>query len=166
MLTSQAAARHGILGDTAPALAAQRIFYDNLEDVINKVVSLEDDIGRYQSTLKYARSTSDYSVGKGLYMLPSDMLLKPLNQVIEGYNDKIVVNTSGFELGKQSVKKTKHAVTVNIVVTKPKRSPTGSASGRARGAARPHTLDDHQDEVTSIVLALGGLTLFVLWWVK
>ena len=169
VLTSQAAARHGILGDTAPALAAQRIFYDNLEDVINKVVSLEDDIGRYQSTLKYARSRSDYSVGKGLYMLPSDMLLKPLNQVIEGYNDKIVVNTSGFELGKQSVKKTKHAVTVNIVVTKPKpkRSPGDRFTvGRARGAARPHTLEDHQDEVTSVVLVIGGLTLFVLWWVK
>ena len=153
VLTSQAAARHGILGDTAPALGAQRIFYDNLEDVINKVVSLEDDIGRYQSTLKYARSTSDYSVGKGLYMLPSDMLLKPLNQVIEGYNDKIIVNTSGFELGKQSVKKTKHAVTVNIVVKpKPKR--------------RLHTLDDHRDEITSVILALGGLTLFAIWFLK
>ena len=106
VLTSQAAARrHGNLGDTAPALAAQRIFYDNLGDVINKVVSLEDDIGRYESTLKYARSTSDYSVGKALYMLPSDMLLKPLNQVIEGYNDKIVINTSGFELGKQKAPK-------------------------------------------------------------
>ena len=35
-------------------------------------------------------------------MLPSNLLLKPLNQVIDGYNDKIVVNTSGFELGKQS----------------------------------------------------------------
>ena len=38
-------------------------------------------------------------------MLPSDMLLKPLNQVIEGYNDKIVINTSGFELGKQEAPK-------------------------------------------------------------
>ena len=159
VLTSQASARHGILGDTAQSLAAQRIFYDNLEDVINKVVSLEDDIGRYQSTLKYARSTSDYSVGKGLYMLPSDLLLKPLNQVIEGWNDEIVVNTSGFELGKH--KPTfKHVVTIKKptvgravnIVTKPKR--------------RPHTLDDHQDEVTSVILALGGLTLFGIWFLK
>ena len=105
--------------------------------------------------------------------------------MIEGYNDKIVVNTSGFELGKQSVKKTKHAVTVNIVVTKPKpkRSPSGrdrlaalqeqaegkavsARSGRARGAARPRTLDDHRDEITSVILALGGLTLFAIWWIK
>jgi len=33
-------------------------------------------------------------------MLPSNMLLKPLNQVIDEYNDKIVVNTTGHALGK------------------------------------------------------------------
>ena len=161
VLTSQAAARHGILSATAPALAAQRIFYDNLEDVINKVVSLENDIGRYQTTLKYARSTSDYSVGKDLYMLPSDLLLKPLNQVIEGYNDKIVVNTSGFELGKQ------HKPTFKHVVTKIKKPTVGRAVNLvAKPKRRPHTLDDHQDEVTSVVLAVGGLTLFAIWWIK
>ena len=156
VLTSQAAARHGILGDTAPALAAQRIFYDNLQDVINKVVSLEDDIGRYQSTLKYARSTSDYSVGKKLYMLPSDLLLKPLNQVIEGYNDKIVVNTSGFELGKQHDRKAEPS---QHVKAKPSQQ-------QATLKRRPHTLDDHRDEVTSVVLAIGGLTLFGIWFLK
>ena len=166
VLTSQAAARHGILGDTAPALAAQRIFYDNLEDIINKVVSLEDDIGRYQMTLKYARSTSDYSVGKGLYMLPSDLLLKPLNQVIEGYNDKIVVNTSGFELGKQHDRKaepSQHEVQQAKPVVK--RTPK-TVSARAPMRSRSHTLDDHQDEVTSVVLAIGGLTLFGIWFAK
>ena len=161
VLTSQAAARHGILGDTAPALAGQRILYDNLEDVINKVVSLEDDIGRYQSTLKYARSTLDYSVGKGLYMLPSDLLLKPLNQVIEGWNDDLVVNTSGFELGKQHKPAFKH------VVTKIKKPTVGRAVNLvAKPKQRPHTLDDHQDEVTSVILALGGLTLFAIWFLK
>ena len=33
-------------------------------------------------------------------MLLSNMQLKPLNQVIKGYNIKIVVNTGGAELGK------------------------------------------------------------------
>ena len=84
VLTSQAGARHGILGNDAEAIVAQRLFHDNLSDVINKSVSLQDDVSRYQNTLKYARSSLDYSVGKGLYMLPSDMLMKPLNQVIDG----------------------------------------------------------------------------------
>ena len=159
VLTSQASARHGILGDTAQSLAAQRIFYDNLGDVINKAVSLEADIGRYQSTLKYARSTLDYSVGKELYMLPSDMLLKPLNQVIEGFNDKIVVNTSGFELGKQSKPAIKQPV------ARHERKPVAPKTARAPVRSRPHTLDDHRDEVTSVIFAIGGLALFGVWWV-
>ena len=161
VLTSQAAARHGILGDTAQSLAAQRIFYDNLEDVINKVVSLEADIGRYQSTLKYARSTLDYSLGRGLYMLPSNLLLKPLNQVIDGYNDKIVINTSGFELGKQLEPALKQVVAKKPVV---KRAPK-TVSAKASVRSRVHTLDDHRDEVQSVVLAIGGLSLFGIWWI-
>ena len=165
VLTSQASARHGILGDTAQSLAAQRIFYDNLGDVINKAVSLEADIGRYQSTLKYARSTLDYSVGKGLYMLPSDLLLKPLNQVIDGFNDKIIVNTTGFELGKQSKPAIKQPVAKHEPKPVVKRAPK-TVSARAPMRSRPHTLDDHQDEVTSVVLAIGGLTLFGFWFLK
>ena len=148
VLTSQAAARHGILGETAPAIAAQRVFYDNLEDVIDKTVSLQTDIARYQSVLKYARSTLDYSVGKGLYMLPSDMLLKPLNQVIKGYNDKIVVNTSGFELGK------------HVVILK--RHHRQSSIKKVR--YRTHNLDDHQDEVTALIFGMVGVSLFTIWW--
>ena len=91
-------------------------------------------------------------------MLPSNLLLKPLNQVIEGWNDDlVVVNTSGFELGKQH----KH------VVTKIKKPTVGRAVNLvAKPKQRPHTLDDHQDEVTSVVLAIGGLTLFGIWFLK
>ena len=56
VLSSQQAARHGIIGDGDQAAAAQEIFVDNLEDVINREVSLEDDIARFQNILKYARS--------------------------------------------------------------------------------------------------------------
>ena len=162
ILSSQAAARHGILGITAQSLAAQRIFYDNLEDVVNKAVSLEADVGRFQSTLKYASSRLDYSVGRGLYMLPSDMLLKSPNRVIEGYNDEIVVNVSGLELGKH-------------VESAPKRAPMSTALPLRKPApkhltvstrSRVHTLDDHQDEVTSVILTIGGLTLLGFWFLK
>ena len=83
ILSSRQAARHGIIWDGAQAAAAQEIFVDNLENVINREVSLEDDIAWFPNVLKYARSELDYS---GL-------------QVIEGYNNKIVVNTGGAELG-------------------------------------------------------------------
>ena len=94
-------------------------------------------------------------------MLPSDMLLKPLNQVIEGFNDKIIVNTSGFELGKQA-----------LLQGQIQRSPSVSqkptpktASARAPVRSRVHTLDDHRDEVTSVIFAVGGLALFAIWWI-
>ena len=73
------------------------------------------------------------------------MLLKPLNQLIESYNNMIVVNTSGLELGRH--------------VEKPKLKPI-------KLWKRPHTLDDHNDEVTSIILAIGSLTLLAFWWIK
>ena len=59
IVSSQQAARHGIIGDGTQAAAAQEIFVDNLEDVINKEDSLEDDISRFQNVLKYARSKLD-----------------------------------------------------------------------------------------------------------
>ena len=153
ILTSQYAARHEILGKGAEAIVAQRIFHDNLEDVINKTVSLQDDVSRYQDSLKYARSNLDYSVGKSLYMLPSNMLLKPLNQVMEGYNDKIVINSSDHGLGK---------VVPPMIL---KKSPQISAKKTAipsRMRKRVHTLDDHNDEKTAIVL-LGGMTILAIW---
>ena len=63
VLSSEQAARHGIIWDGAQAAAAQEIFVNNLEDVINREVSLEDDIARFQNVLKHAKSELDYSVG-------------------------------------------------------------------------------------------------------
>ena len=155
ILTSQYGARHGILGNGAEAIVAQRLFHDNLEDVINKTVSLQHDVSRYQDSLKYARSNLDYSVGGNLYMLPSNMLLKPLNQVMEGYNDKIVINNLGHGLGKVVppviLKKSPQILAKNIHL-----------KSIPRMRKKVHTLDDHNDEKTAIVL-LGGMTILAIW---
>ena len=66
--------------------------------------------------------------------------------MIEGYNDKIVINTSGFELGKQEAPK---ASLKRPTAPRPKRR-------------RTHTLDDHQDEVTGVIFGIGALTLLVI----
>ena len=88
------------------------------------------------------------------------MLLKPLKQVIEGFNNKIVVNTGGAELGK-SVSVSKHAVS-NAAVSKPVVSkPVVSKPVVQR---RLHTLDHHQDEVQALILAMCFILLFAIWW--
>ena len=71
ILSSQASARSGIVGNTASALTAQSAFLNNFENIVNQRVDIREDIKRYQDTLSYASSKVDYSVGEHLYMLPT-----------------------------------------------------------------------------------------------
>ena len=63
ILSSQASARSGIVGNTATALTAQSAFLNNFENVVNRRVDIREDIKHYQDTLSYTSSKVDYSVG-------------------------------------------------------------------------------------------------------
>ena len=98
-------------------------------------------------------------------MIPSNMLLKPLNQVIEDYNNKIVVNTGGAELGK-SVYTSKPVVhTSKVHASKIHTSEVHPIASRPRAITRRiHTLDDYQDEVQALILVMSSVLLFAIWW--
>ena len=98
ILTSQASARANIVGKTSNALTTQQIYINNFEKIVNRRVDLQEDLKRYQDTLNYASSKVDYSVGEGLYMLPSDMNLR-IKRGVVGYNNEILIST-GLVLGK------------------------------------------------------------------
>ena len=91
ILSSQAPARSGIVGNTSSALTVQSAFLNNFENVVNHRVDIREDIKRYQDTLSYTSSKVDYSVGQNIYMLPSDMNLKIKTGTV-GYNNKILVS--------------------------------------------------------------------------
>ena len=99
ILSSQASARSGIVGNTASALTAQSAFLNNFEDIVNQRVDIREDIKRYQDILSYASSKVVYSVGESIYMLPSDMSLK-IKKGTVWYNNKIFVSDGNFSLGK------------------------------------------------------------------
>ena len=99
ILSSQASARSGIVGNTTSALTAQSAFLNNFENVVNRRVGIREDIKHYQYTLSYASSKVNYSVGQNIYMLPSDMNLKIKTGTV-GYNNKILVSVEKFSLGK------------------------------------------------------------------
>ena len=99
ILSSQASARSGIVGNIASALTAQSAFLNNFEDIVNRRVDIREDIKRYQDTLSYASSEVDYSVGEHLYMLPSHMTLKIRPGTVR-YDYKILVSDEKFILGK------------------------------------------------------------------
>ena len=99
ILSSQASARSGIVGNTASALTAQSAFLNNFENVVNRRVDICEDVKRYQDTLSYLSSKVDYSIGENIYMLPSDLKLKIKTGTV-GYNNKIPVSNGNFILGK------------------------------------------------------------------
>ena len=71
ILSSQASARSGIVGNTASALTAQSAFLNNFENVVNRRVDIREDIKHYQDTLSYTSSKVNYSVGENVYMFPA-----------------------------------------------------------------------------------------------
>ena len=99
ILSSQASARSGIIGNTRSGLTAQSAFLDNFENVVNRRVDIREDIKHYQDTLSYTSSKFDHSVVQNIYMLPSDINLKIKTGAV-GYNNKILISDEKFSLGK------------------------------------------------------------------
>ena len=74
-LTSQVQTRSSIAGNPAPAVDAQQVFKSMFKALINEDYSIGIGSERYQGVLEHALSKVDFSVGTGIYMLPSDLNL-------------------------------------------------------------------------------------------
>ena len=167
ILSSQASARSGIVGNTASALTAQSAFLDNFEDIVNRRVDIREDIKRYQDTLSYASSKVHYSVGENLYMLPSDMNLKIRSGTV-GYNNKILVSNGKFSLGKNDE--------VNSLETPAIKSHKDSNVGKQTAVTHRDSektavthrdlerkpIITHEEEKIALILSLTGI--FTIWY--
>ena len=97
VLTSQVQARSSIVGNSAPGLDAQQVLKSTFKALINKDYSIAIDIERYQGVLGHALSKVDFSVGTGIYMLPSDLNLN-IGKA-KGYNKKTLVSHADIKIG-------------------------------------------------------------------
>ena len=162
ILSSQASARSGIVGNTMSVLTALSAFLNNFENVVNCRVDIREDIKRYQDTLSYASSKVDYSMGQNIYMLPSVMNLKIKTGTVR-YNNKVLVSDEKFSLGKNvevnALESTKvialePSIKSHKAIAKP---PPGGAQVPAQ-AKKPTT---HEDEKIALVHFLtGGFTIW------
>ena len=75
VLTAQVQARSSIVGNSVPVVDAQKVFKVIFKALINKDYSTGIDIERRQGVLEHALSKVDFSVGIGIYMLPSNVNL-------------------------------------------------------------------------------------------
>ena len=97
VLTSQIHARSSIVGNSAPAVDAQKVFNSAFKALINEDYSIAIDIERYQGVLEHALSKVDFSMGTSMYMLPSNLNLSVGKA--KGQNNKILVSNTGMKIG-------------------------------------------------------------------
>lgn len=167
ILGAQAQTRTRILG-SGTAFDAQKQFLANLEDAIASPVDLPSAIKRYQDVLQYAGSKVDFVFGIGLYMAPSDMLLRIGN--VAGYNNEIVVATDNQKLG---VNSGINATDAPPVIDTEESGLVEPQPGSTRGTTETETtslpaaqqLKTHQHEAEKTALVVGGVIvgLLTLW---
>ena len=97
ILTSQVQSRSSIVGKSAPAVDALKVFKGRFKALINEDYSIGIDIERYQGVLQHALSKVDFSVGTGIYILPSNLNLNIGRK--KRYNSKILVSNTNMTIG-------------------------------------------------------------------
>ena len=97
VLTSQIQARSSIVGNSAPAVDAQKVFKSTFKTLINDDYSIGIDIELCQGVLEHALSKVAISVGIGIYILPSNLNLNIRRT--KGCNNKFLVSNIGMKIG-------------------------------------------------------------------
>ena len=164
ILSSQASARSSIVGNTASALTAQSAFLNNFENIVNRRVNIQEDIKRYQDTLSYTSSKVDYSIGENIYMLPSNLKLKIKTGTV-GYNNKILISSGNFILGKNEKVNSLESPTIKSHKTNSLETPAMKSAQTAVNSERTaeKTIISHEDEKVALVLSLTGI--FTIWFI-
>ena len=159
VLSSQVQARSTIVGNSAPAVDAQQLFKDTLKSLINEDLSI--DIDKYQGVLEHALPKVDFSVGIGIYMLPSNLILAIGKK--EGYNNKILVSKTGMKIGSNKDKNRDHKT---FPVVKPNVARHDPVGGRRPFNLNPRMLTEkHNDEklvITAMTVGVG-LIAYHFW---
>ena len=80
LLRAQVQARTSIIGQSGTSPDAQKQVINNFEDAINANLSIPDSIELYQNAINNSHSKLDFAIGSGLYMIPSDLVMKIIKQ--------------------------------------------------------------------------------------
>lgn len=83
------------------SLESQQEFVTLVNDLINKKQSLQDSIKNFEDALSKTQGKIDYVIAKGLYMIPSNMMLNKLGMRVDGFNDKLRIANTFDKVGKE-----------------------------------------------------------------
>ena len=133
-----------------------------MEDAIASPVDLPTAIERYQKVLQYAGTVVNFAFGMGLYMAPSDMLLRIGR--MSGYNNEIVIATPAQVLGLNT--------TLNNATVPPRSTETNFVNpthAPAQAPAHPPTSasisrsDMHNEEKTALIIGGVAISALIIW---
>ena len=158
LLTSQVQARSKIVGKTTNAFEVQNIYMNSFEELLKSDYSIADDIARYQGVLEHAMSKLDFSVGSGVYMLPSNINLNISKT--QGFNNNILISESSYKLG---LNNKVNVIAKQKTATKPKQK---TAIKTTPKNLRPHekiSVQNHNDEKIALSLLMTGSVLLVYY---
>ena len=96
ILGAQARTRSTIHGISGGAIETQREFLDRIEDSI-VLKNISDSIQRYQEAIADTKTCLDFAVAKGVWLMPSRMVINTEN--IVGYNNMLVIADETMTLG-------------------------------------------------------------------
>ena len=159
LLSAQATTRANIIGSTTPNFESQKTFITLIEDFIERDTLLSEDIARYENILTNARSSVDYSLGEGLYMIPSNLQLKIPTHI--AFNDKLKItphekHTRGVSDPKESQNSVREELKPTISTTYGWPGPKDQQNVQPLRDQR--ISEAHKEEVQAL-LVFGSLTM-------
>lgn len=101
MLGAQVQARTAIIGQSGTSPDAQKQFIKNLYDSIYADLAIPDSIERYQNAVNNSHVKLDFAIGSGLYMIPSDLVMKIGS--LDNYNNNILIATDNMAFGVNNI---------------------------------------------------------------
>ena len=141
---------------------AQYIYMNSFEELLKSDYSIADDIARYQGVLEHAMSKVDFSVGGGVYMLPSNMNLN-INKT-QGFNNNILISESSYKLGLNN--KVNVIAKQKTAIKTTSKQKTTTAKQKTPKKLRPHekfSAQNHNDEKIVLSLLMTGTVLLVYY---
>ena len=160
ILASQASSRSTLIGNNANALTTQQVFINTFENIINRETDIQSDIKRYQDVLNNANSEVNFSVGDGIYMMPSDMNLK-IGKVFN-YNNKILIAKPGYSVGVNKINLSSQAMTHTKTTTTTTHSHVGHNNNNKVISNSHSDVITHEEEKLALILffTIG----FTIWY--
>jgi hypothetical protein len=155
LLGSQSQGRASIVGNEASNFTVHQIYLQELETLIKRPESIQNDINKFQSMLKYAQTPVNFVVMPKCYMIPSNMKLQIGK--IQNYNNNILIAPENASVGEINESNKAHPK----ISTSQKHTTEDPFGGKHQAKATV----EHEDEKEALLIA-GVLLIFGIYFFK